>query len=196
MGGAISASPEARAVQSLIKQPKYPVELDLGIDFFPSEFTAQVNPGCHQGYDSNIRSASALFSIGVKFELGVVVAEDFVEAARCYRRAAEQGHAVAQFNLGSMYTKGRGVEIDHAQAVRWYLEAARQGLPHAQCNLGNIYLQGLGVEKDWVIAMKWFKQSAAQGHKKATDAIAFMAEREAQEPLRPSFDGACEQILI
>ena len=39
-------------------------------------------------------------------------AGDYAEAVKWYRKAAEQGLALAQFNLGVMYEKGKGVLQD------------------------------------------------------------------------------------
>jgi hypothetical protein len=43
------------------------------------------------------------------FAQGRGVAQSDVEAARWYRKAADQGHAQAQNNLGTMFEQGRGV---------------------------------------------------------------------------------------
>ena len=51
---------------------------------------------------------------------GQGVAQDYKEAARLYRLAAEQGHAKAQGNLGIMYESGRGVAQDYVRAHMWY----------------------------------------------------------------------------
>ena len=44
-----------------------------------------------------------------------------------YRKAAEQGKAIAQYNLGYCYEKGLGVVKDPTEAVKWYRKAAEQG---------------------------------------------------------------------
>lgn len=41
------------------------------------------------------------FSLGFIYENGKGIAQDYVKAARFYRMAAEQGHAIAQYHLGS-----------------------------------------------------------------------------------------------
>src|SRR5215469_9598956 len=46
------------------------------------------------------------------------------EAARWYRKAAEQGLALAQVGLGELYRTGQGVPQDYAQAVAWFERAA------------------------------------------------------------------------
>jgi hypothetical protein len=59
------------------------------------------------------------------------VAQSDVEAARWYRKAADQGHAKAQFNLGFMFSQGRGVAQSDVEAARWYRKAADKGLAQA-----------------------------------------------------------------
>jgi TPR repeat protein len=51
--------------------------------------------------------------------------QDFQQAARWYRVAAEQGHMIAQVRLGQLYEDGDGVIQDGQQAVFWYRKAGR-----------------------------------------------------------------------
>ncbi|MBQ7249238.1 MAG: sel1 repeat family protein, partial [Deltaproteobacteria bacterium] len=60
------------------------------------------------------------------------VPKDESQAVEWYRKAAEQGMAVAQYNLGLMYDHGRGVPKDEGQAMEWYRKAAEQGHAEAQ----------------------------------------------------------------
>ena len=53
---------------------------------------------------------------------------DHNEAARLYRRAAEQGHADGQLSLGNMYKRGQGVPQDNVQAYMWLDLAASQNV--------------------------------------------------------------------
>ena len=76
---------------------------------------------------------------------GQGVPQDYAEAVRWFRRAAEQEHPDAQYYLGLMYDKGRGVPQDYAEAVRWYRRAAEQEHPGAQNNLSLMYDKGRGV---------------------------------------------------
>ena len=55
------------------------------------------------------------------------VPQDFVEEARWYRMAAEQGFALAQFSLGVMYGKGEGVPQDYVAAHKWFNLSAEHG---------------------------------------------------------------------
>ena len=53
--------------------------------------------------------------------------ENYAEAAKWFRKAAEQGDDKAQHNLGVSYAQGQGVPQDYTEAVKWYRKAAEQG---------------------------------------------------------------------
>src|SRR3954471_8394800 len=55
----------------------------------------------------------------------VGVPQDFAEALRWYRVAAEKGNEDAQICLGDMYRLGQGVLKDPAEAERWYRTAGK-----------------------------------------------------------------------
>jgi TPR repeat protein len=61
------------------------------------------------------------------YDKGEGVAKDDAEAARWYRKAAEQGYAKAQFNLGFMYANGEGVAKNFVLAHMWWNLARAQG---------------------------------------------------------------------
>ena len=69
--------------------------------------------------------------LGVCFQNGQGVAQDYQQAAAWYRKAAEQGNASAQSNLGLMYSQGQGVPYDLVQAHKWINLAAGGGEPGA-----------------------------------------------------------------
>ena len=84
------------------------------------------------------------------------------------KRAALQGHIVAQFNLGWMYEKGvGGVPQDYTQATEWYRMAAEQADAWAQNNLGEMYARGDGVPQDYVQAYMWLSLAITGGFKPA-----------------------------
>ena len=65
------------------------------------------------------------------YALGHGVAQDYAEAAKWYRKAAEQEDALAQSALGNMYRLGVGVAQDYVQAHMWFNLAATQGHKNA-----------------------------------------------------------------
>jgi uncharacterized protein len=107
--------------------------------------------------------AEAQYNLGVMYEQGQGVIQDYGEAVKWYRLAAEQGDAGSQNNLGVMYAKGRGVPQNYREAVKWYRLAAEQGYPRAQSNLGSMYRQGQGIKQDFKEALKWYRLAAEQG---------------------------------
>lgn len=80
-------------------------------------------------------SANAQFKIGVYYDKGKGVTQDWAKAVEWYTKAAEQGYAKAQYNLGNSYYKGEGVRKDIKEAAKWYAKAAAQGHEKAQAKL-------------------------------------------------------------
>jgi TPR repeat protein len=101
--------------------------------------------------------------LGIMYERGHGVPQDYAEALNWYRKAADQGNAAAEFNLGGMYQNGKGVTENYVEAVRWYRRAADQGLAGGQLLIGTMYEIGMVVPKDVVRAYMWLNLSAAQG---------------------------------
>lgn len=99
--------------------------------------------------------AQAQSNLGVMYQTGKGVGQDFAEAARWFGKAAELGTDSAQFALALAYSDGRGVVHDDAQAVRWFKRAAEQGHPSAQFYLGLSYYAGKGVAQDNMQALMW-----------------------------------------
>ncbi len=68
--------------------------------------------------------AETQFALGIMYQLGLGMPQDWAKAAKWYRKAAEQGHASAPSYLGLMYDMGQGVLQDYVQAHKWYNIAA------------------------------------------------------------------------
>jgi len=132
-----------------------------------SIFIAQYPSSIHSlRVKAMLGSAEAQFNLGNKYDDGQGVPQDFAEAVKWYRMAADQGYAGAQVMLGFlgvMYEKGQGVPQDDAEAVKRGRKAAEQGDAGAQNNLGVMYFQGQGVPQDYAKAVKWYRKAAAQG---------------------------------
>ena len=72
-------------------------------------------------------NADAQYNLGVMYEKGNGVLQDYKTAMKWYRLAAKQGYARAQSNLGYMYVKGQGVIQDKVYAHMWWNIAASSG---------------------------------------------------------------------
>lgn len=76
--------------------------------------------------------AKAQCNIGTMFGIGNGVDQDFDEALKWYKLAADQGHVGGQTNLGTMCANGQGVDQDRDEAKRLFSLAADQGDLSAQ----------------------------------------------------------------
>ena len=95
------------------------------------------------------------------FRLGVD--QDEQEALKWYRKAADQGYAVAQFKRGICFHEGEGVTRSYEKAAKWFQKAADQGHADAQCCIGAMLCRGQGGPVDFVGAREWFRKAATQG---------------------------------
>lgn len=67
-------------------------------------------------------------NLGIFYEHGEGVPQDYTEALKWYKLAAEQGDSKAQFNLGVFYIKGKGVSQNYTKAKEWYEKACNNGV--------------------------------------------------------------------
>jgi hypothetical protein len=63
--------------------------------------------------------------LGLRYYRGRGVKQDYAEALRWYRKAADQGDADAQFSLGFEHYEGRKVAKDNVAALMWMILASR-----------------------------------------------------------------------
>lgn len=70
--------------------------------------------------------AKAQFNLGVMYDQGQYVTQDYAQAVHWYLQAAEQGNANAQYNLAHKYKVGQGVIKDETKAAYWYRRAAEE----------------------------------------------------------------------
>ena len=72
-------------------------------------------------------SSAAQFNLGVMYDKGDGVTQDYKEAFKWYELAAKQGFAEAQYNLGLMYEKGQGAIENYLLAHAYLNLAASSG---------------------------------------------------------------------
>lgn len=72
-------------------------------------------------------SADGQYVVGQMFFSGKGTTKNDIEAAKWFRKAAEQGHPLAQHQLAMLYAKGMGVEADMTRAYVWSSLAAKYG---------------------------------------------------------------------
>jgi TPR repeat protein len=99
--------------------------------------------------------------LGWSYQIGhFPLKQDYSEALKWYRRAAEQGDKEATYQVGGLYCSGEGVPKDCAEGLRWYLNAAERGAISASCTLAQLYEFGApGVKQDYAEAYFWYSLS-------------------------------------
>ena len=113
----------------------------------------------------------AQYRLGMHYYFGKGVPQNYEEATKWFRLAADQGLDRAQFELGTAYEDGRGVPQSYVDAEKWFRLAAGQGLDLAQVALGSIYSSGRGVPQNYDEAAKWYRRAADQGLARAEFAL-------------------------
>lgn len=93
---------------------------------------------------------------------GRAMAQDWPEARRLYRLAADGGWRQALCAYGNMLVRGEGGPADPAEGVRLCRMAAAAGNRDAQTDYGGYLLMGIGSDRDPVGARFVLEQAAAQ----------------------------------
>jgi TPR repeat protein len=142
----------------------------------------------------------AEFVLGLAYEIGKVTAQNYVEAANWYKKAADASYAPAITSLGYLYQAGKGVPEDRAKAADLYEQAAEAGDVRGQVFLALTYTNGLGVPRDARQAATWYFSAAKAGDQQSQLILAMMlqagkgvkrnefAARLLSEPHLPVFD--------
>ena len=93
----------------------------------------------------------AQINLGMMFERGQGVPQDYNEAIRWYRLATDLGHIKAQEKLNSLLKKSADAQINFG--------------------LGVIFENGQGVPQDYNEAIRWYRLAADLGHIKAQEKL-------------------------
>jgi len=128
---------------------------------------AELIPKGNQG------NAVAQFAVGLMYEIGQSVPQDYAEAMKWFRKAADQGNVDGQIGVGALYFDGHGVSQNYAEAMKWYRKAADQGDSFAQLKVGVMYEKGQSVPQDYAEAVRWYRKAADQGDTRAEFMVGF-----------------------
>ena len=118
------------------------------------------------------RDPHAQFLLGMLYDAGKGVPQDFAIAASWYRKAARKDHLLAQLYLGMLCFTGDGVKQDYPEAARWLRPPANAGNDQAQFYLGWMHVDGKGVTKNDSLAILWLTRSATQQNTRAMGMLA------------------------
>jgi TPR repeat protein len=119
-------------------------------------------------------SALAQNNLGVMYQKGLGVAQDFRKAYSWFEKAVAQNLPEAHVNLGLLYIDGLGVTQDQQKAFSLFSIAARDKLPEAHHMLGLQLYQGIGVPIDLQEALQNFKDAAVLGYPESQYMLAYL----------------------
>ena len=82
--------------------------------------------------------AEAENNLGIMYDTGHGVPQNYAKAAHWYRLAAHQGFATAENNLGALYQGAPGVPKNYLKAYFWFDLAAANGDTTSATNRDNL----------------------------------------------------------
>src|SRR5262249_19583573 len=116
-------------------------------------------------------SADAQVALAAAYAQGAGVEKNAVEAARWYRKAAEQQRPEAAGALGRLYAAGE-IAANPEQALHWLEVEAAASSPDVQRSLADRLDRGDGVPEDPGRAFEWLQRAAESGSLDAQVALA------------------------
>lgn len=105
------------------------LENGRGVNISPASEGVAVEPASRRNISAEADQmyARAQYDLGATYAYGQGVTQDYQEALKWFRLAAEQGIPEALCDLGAMHQAGYGVPQDYTQAMMWYLIAKANG---------------------------------------------------------------------
>lgn len=119
--------------------------------------------------EANSDDAESQYELAWQYHHGKGREENQRQAARWFRRAADQGHPIAQAYLAHIYETGEGLKKSPKRAFAWLQQAAEGGVVWAQVKLATAYWFGEGTDEDDEQAVKWFTLAATTENASAAE---------------------------
>ena len=133
----------------------------------------------NSGYSENelsLEDGDAINSLGVCYENGKGVKQDYKKAFELYSLASQKGNSYGTRNVGLYYKLGRYVAQDYKKALEYYLKAYEQGCYLACDSIARLYENGLGVVKDENKAFAWYSKGAEKNNKESLNSLGICYE--------------------
>jgi TPR repeat protein len=109
--------------------------------------------------------AKALRNLGVCYQNGNGVTQDYAKAIHYYQLAAEQEDDHALNSLGICYQHGYGVEKDLIKMAEYYKKSAELGNAQAQYSIACCHVDGVGMDtKSPELVIEYMKLATDQGY--------------------------------
>lgn len=170
-------------------------KMDRGVLYF--EVNPRAKSNMQKAFDWYKKAAeqgheASQLNLGVMYNQGRGVKQDYKEAAHWYEKASAQGNAKAQLNLGILYDQGLGMKKDIIKAAEYYRKAAEHGIRDAQYNLGIIYFNGEGgIAQDYTESYAWLSLAAEQGSE-----LAFIYKEKIEKKLKTNSRRSARELAM
>lgn len=130
-----------------------------------AQFLSELEKNAEQG------NADAQFKLGEHY----IQLKNFEKVRFWFRKAASQGHSLAQYFLYKMQDDPNDDNITfNEEETLEIIEMAEQGNARFQLALGRLYLYGENVQQDFKEAHYWIEKAAHQGYIQAQLQLATM----------------------
>jgi Sel1 repeat len=101
------------------------------------------------------------YQLGVCYQTGAGVKQDFKQAFRLFRRACTRGGTYGCNGLGRLYQQGRGVKRDIKRALQFYDKACTGKDGFVCAYLGVLYETGNSVKRNQRKALSYYRKACA-----------------------------------
>jgi hypothetical protein len=139
------------------KQVGYAGEFESGVSAYQDGDIVQAYT--HWKKEAEVGSSVAQFNLGVLFETGSGVEQDFKKSFKWFQRAALNDHAMSQLKMGFLNYEDKYNIKNFTEAARWFHLAAAQNNPRAMYRLSMMYTMGKGVEQNSSSAVELYNRS-------------------------------------
>jgi Sel1 repeat len=92
-----------------------------------------------------------MFNLGLLYDEGHGVAQDYAKAREWYEKAADKGDTTAMKNLGWLYANAQGVARDYAKTREWWERRGEIGSRYCGGVPGPAYRNSPLSRPGWVI---------------------------------------------
>ena len=119
--------------------------------------------------------------LGICYEFGYGVVQNYNTAVYWYNQSTEQGDAEAECRLGLCYIHGKGTKQSDYLAAYHFESSAKKGYSKSQLMLGVLYCDGKGVAKNRSLGVQWLQKAYENGEEDAGRLLEQVAQIQAQE---------------
>lgn len=129
----------------------------------------------------------AINELGCLYLEGNGIQRNDIEAAKCFKKAADLGLESGDVNYSICLFEGKGVQKNIDEAVKYLKMGVKLNDPQCMYNLGLLYMAGTGVEKNREEGEKLLKIASENGYEHALEIGDYVHSHHNEKDLKNSF---------